>query len=280
MDIVTVPKLTGTEETIVITIPERLKRRRYFKREARHVVFRNWYKLIFASLMITLIVVSVKYICGNFFALFDLSDGKMMKYAASYLTDIVFLAVIPPLIFGFYSYCKALSDNENPPFGTIFDLFGSVELLVKSYKIMYTFIWRYFTFAAIIYISLKITDKYAESIYIYAAALTAIFIFAVTGLIFLQRYYLTPFVAAQNDQMTVRESLKYGVSLMKGYKVDVLMFQIGFIGWWTVSFFTIGLIAVIYTIPYYFVANIEFAKFVYNIKENELNGEILYNEID
>lgn len=255
----------NASDTIVIDIPERIKRRRYFKREARHAIFRggNWYKLTFASIFMMLTAVSIKYICGSFFDIVNISTNLTAEYAISYMTDIVYLTVIVPLIFGFYVYCNRLSNDKLPRFGEIFDVYGSISLLIKSYKVFYSYLWRYCVYFAVIYAALKLISSYTLSILIFVLSLIVTVVFTVFGTIFLQRYYLTPYVLLYNENLTVHECVKLSVGLMKGYKIDVLMFQFGFIIWFIVSYFTLGLTSVLFTIPYYILANLEFSKFIF-----------------
>jgi len=239
-------------DTIVIKSPERIRRRRFFKREARRVIFSgsNWYKLVFASLFMSLTAVSVSYISDSFFAVMPANS-----YAASYLTDILYLAVIVPLIYGFYAYCGELMTGTTPRFGVIFDVYGSVAMLARVYKIFFVYLWRYFIWLAMIYAGL-----FAGGYFIIAAA-----VIFIGGGIFLQRYYLVPYIALHN--MTVHEAVKCSVKLMKGYKFDILMFRFSFAVWFVISFLTLGVTAVMFVIPYYMLANLEFSKFIYNTKE-------------
>lgn len=266
-DTMTFPSIGAdtANDTVVIDIPERIKRRRHFKREARHIIFRggNWYKLTFASIFMMLTAVSIKYICGSFFGIVNISANPIAGYAVSYLTDIVYLTVIVPLIFGFYSYCNRLSDDTPSRFGEIFDVFGSVSLLIKSYKVFYSYLWRYFVYFAVIYTALQTISNYHLSNLIFAVSLTVTAVFTIFGAIFLQRYYLTPYVLLRNENSTVHECVKLSARLMKGYKIDVLMFQFGFIIWLIVSYLTLGLTAILFTIPYYILANLEFSKFIF-----------------
>gem|GEM_PF-3361149 len=243
------------EDTVIIAVPERIRRRRYFKREARHIIFSgsNWYKLVFASMFMLVIMVSVNYICGSFLDVFNVD-----KNIEAYLTDIIYLAVIVPFIYGFCLYNIKLADNESPRFGVIFDVYGSMSLLARTYKVFFTYIWRYFIWFAIIYGALIAAEYYFIPAVIAAVALI------ICGAIFLQRYYLTLYVALRNDDITVREAVKCGTSRMKGYKFDTLMFQFTFTAWFIVSFFTLGITAVLYVIPYYVLANLEFAEFIFN----------------
>ena len=258
MDIETLQ--TAGDMTVII-VPERIRRRRYFKREARQIIFTggNWYKLICASAFMMMTMVSVKYICGSFFTLIDGSHG-----AESYLTDIVYLAVIVPLVYGFYAYNIKLTDNKPSRFGVIFDGFGSAALLGRAYKVFFAYLWRYVIWFAMIYAALTAAEYYL------IPALIAAAVFIIIGAVFLQRYYLTLYVAVCNTKMTVREAVKYSIPLMKGYKLDTLMFQLGFALWFVISYLTLGIAAVVYVIPYYVLANLQFSKFIFqtNSKEN------------
>jgi len=253
-------------DTIIVAAPERIRRRRYFKREARYIIFSggNWYKLVFASIFMMMTMVSVKYICGSFFSVFNGGQN-----AESYFTDILYLAVIVPLLYGFYAYNITLTDNETPRFGVMFDVFGSLVLLVRAYKVFFTYLWRYFIWLAVIYGALKAIDIYAGTVLISTLSLAAAAVFIIIGLVFLQRYYLTLYVAIYNNNMTVHEAVKHSVSLMKGYKFDTLMFQFEFALWFIISYLTLGIAAVVYVIPYYVLANLQFSKFIFNTNSKE-----------
>ncbi len=63
-------------------------------------------------------------------------------------------------------------------------------------------------------------------------------------------YYLVPYIAAENPDMTARQAITLSRNMMKGHKWECFVFELSFIGWQILGYFTMGLFNIFYTNPY------------------------------
>ena len=76
----------------------------------------------------------------------------------------------------------------------------------------------------------------------------------IPGIIAYLSYSLVNYILADNDNMSIMEILRESKRLTYGYKADIFLFGLSFLGWYLLSAFTMG-IAFIYVIPYTLVAS-------------------------
>ena len=63
-------------------------------------------------------------------------------------------------------------------------------------------------------------------------------------------YYMVPFIAAENPDMTARQAISLSRRMMKGHKWECFVFELSFAGWEILSMMTLGLFGIFYTNPY------------------------------
>ena len=63
-------------------------------------------------------------------------------------------------------------------------------------------------------------------------------------------YYMVPFIAAENPDMTAREAITLSRKMMAGHKWECFVFELSFAGWELLSMATMGLFGILYTNPY------------------------------
>ena len=63
-------------------------------------------------------------------------------------------------------------------------------------------------------------------------------------------YFLVPFIAAENPDMTARQALTLSRRMMDGHKWECFVFELSFIGWQILGAATMGLFNIFYTNPY------------------------------
>lgn len=74
--------------------------------------------------------------------------------------------------------------------------------------------------------------------------------FIVPGIIFYYKYYFAFTIMADKPNLSPMQALKLSKKLTKGYKTELFLLDLSFIGWFLLSIITCG-IAFIYVIPYY-----------------------------
>nr|WP_294494166.1 DUF975 family protein [uncultured Mediterraneibacter sp.] len=63
-------------------------------------------------------------------------------------------------------------------------------------------------------------------------------------------YYLVPYIAAENPDMSARQAITLSRRMMKGHKWQCFMFEISFLGWEILGALTMGIFNILYTNPY------------------------------
>ena len=63
-------------------------------------------------------------------------------------------------------------------------------------------------------------------------------------------YFLVPYIAAENPDMTARQAVTLSRKMMKGHKWQCFVFELSFLGWGVLGALTAGICNVLYTNPY------------------------------
>lgn len=63
-------------------------------------------------------------------------------------------------------------------------------------------------------------------------------------------YYLVPYIAAENPDMTARQAVTLSWRMMKGHKWECFVFELSFLGWEFLGLLTMGVFNVLFTNPY------------------------------
>ncbi len=79
-------------------------------------------------------------------------------------------------------------------------------------------------------------------------------------------YSLTPYILADNPELKPNEAITLSSVMTYGYKMDIFVFTLSFLGWFILTGLTVG-IAGLYVMPYY---HSSFAILYYNIKEKAI----------
>lgn len=64
-------------------------------------------------------------------------------------------------------------------------------------------------------------------------------------------YSMTPYILADTRQVRPTEALKLSMRMTYGYKGEIFVLYLSFIGWWLLSAFTFGLLPILYVGPYF-----------------------------
>lgn len=80
----------------------------------------------------------------------------------------------------------------------------------------------------------------------------------VGGIIKHYAYYLVPYIVAENPEIGTREAITLSRRLMKGYKWELFLFELSFLGWWVLGVLTLGLSNIFFTNAYRTLADGEF----------------------
>ncbi|MBR5524966.1 MAG: DUF975 family protein [Clostridia bacterium] len=163
----------------------------------------------------------------------DLQTG--LSIFAGVLIGIVVVAILGALalkIFvgnvmtvGGHGWLMRYWRNETPAIGEVFAAFriykpSVVTMLVKN---IYVFLWS--------------------------------LLFVIPGIIKGFAYSMVPYIIYENPNLTANQAIKMSEKMTDGYKADLFVFNLSFIGWNLLSAITGGLVGVLYVNPYIGVAH-------------------------
>lgn len=92
-------------------------------------------------------------------------------------------------------------------------------------------------------------------------------------------YYLVPFIAAENPDMSARQAITLSRRMMKGHKWECFVYEFSFVGWHLLGLMTLGLFSVFYTNPYVTASSaVYYAELRKKALEEEIPGsELLFD---
>ncbi|MDR2713515.1 MAG: DUF975 family protein [Clostridiales bacterium] len=64
-------------------------------------------------------------------------------------------------------------------------------------------------------------------------------------------YSMTPFILADKPNVKATEALKLSMKMTKGYKGNLFVMTLSFIGWFLLGCLTLGILLIVYVLPYY-----------------------------
>ena len=75
-------------------------------------------------------------------------------------------------------------------------------------------------------------------------------LFIIPGIIKGIAYSMTPYILAERDDVSAQDAIKVSMEMTYGYKMDIFVMGLSFVGWWILSAMTCGILAVFFTGPY------------------------------
>jgi uncharacterized membrane protein len=75
-------------------------------------------------------------------------------------------------------------------------------------------------------------------------------LFIIPGIIKYFSYFMTPYILADSKNVNPKEALKLSMRMTYGYKGDIFVMYLSFIGWLLLSGLTFGILQIVYVGPY------------------------------
>ena len=102
-------------------------------------------------------------------------------------------------------------------------------------------------------------------------------LFIIPGMIKSLSYFFTPNILADCPNVTATEALKISMRITRGYKWRIFLFVLSFFGWFLLSALTLGILGIVYVLPYFYTAD---AGLYLELREDALNnGRITYKDL-
>ncbi len=155
------------------------------------------------------------------------SSGTTTVNSTNGLFSIISLVVAGPLAIGLVYFYMKIESGDEPNISLVFDGFQDFKrgFLFHLISMMFVVLWA--------------------------------LLLIVPGIIAAIRYSMGYYLMVENPDISPMEALRESSELMKGHKMDFLMFAISFIGWVILSALTLGL-GFLLLIPYYQMAKLNF----------------------
>lgn len=84
----------------------------------------------------------------------------------------------------------------------------------------------------------------------------------VPGIIRSLGYFAVPFLLAENPDLPWKRTIQLSLEMTKGYKWEIFVFYLSYLGWYLLSALTLGLAGIFYATPYCYAAQAEIYRFL------------------
>lgn len=102
-------------------------------------------------------------------------------------------------------------------------------------------------------------------------------LFVIPGIVKSYAYFAAPYVLAEFPAVRATDAIKISMRMTYGFKADIFVLDLSFIGWHLLSGLTLGLLGILYVNPYYYTSK---AGMYEELKQNALNtGAVSYYEL-
>jgi len=160
------------------------------------------------------------------------------SYVLSFLIVPIYLLVTLPMVIGLNYFSLSIYRGETPTIETMFTSgfsnYGR-KLGGMLWMTLFTFLWM--------------------------------LLFIIPGIIKAIAYSMVPYILADHPNVTAKEALKISMRMTEGYKGDIFVMYLSFIGWLLLSGITFGLVGIFYSNPYMYLS---FAGLYEEIKDHAL----------
>lgn len=100
-------------------------------------------------------------------------------------------------------------------------------------------------------------------------------LFIIPGIVKSLAYFMTPYILAESENVTATEALKLSMRMTSGYKGEIFIMQLSFIGWQLLSMLTFGLLGMFYVSPYMYTS---LAGMYEELKQNAIRSGVVAQE--
>jgi len=208
-----------------------------------------------------------------FFILLLIAFGGSLASRIPILGPLVSLAVsliiVSVMEVGLYWGYLKIFRKEQTEVGVLFSKFNSNDfgrsLGGILWMVLFLFLWSLIpSIGGILLLAITLGENFVNAILDphyadYIVPMLSSLIVPILGMIVLSipaiiKYYsysMTPFVLADCPNVKATEAIKKSMKLTKGYKGKLFVLDLSFIGWGLLSCLTLGILAIVYVLPYY-----------------------------
>lgn len=87
-------------------------------------------------------------------------------------------------------------------------------------------------------------------------------LFIIPGIVRSYGYFAVPFIMAENPDMDQKDVFRLSLEMTRGFKMDIFVTHLSFIGWFLLSILTLGILDIFYVSPYFYATNAEMYRYI------------------
>ena len=204
-----------------------------YRAEARETLDGRWLETVLMSV----VVLVVAMLFSGITSLFSASESLGWDLASSFVvtmdacSTVITILLVAPLEFAMFNVLLRMKRgalNDTP----LAEMFGLVKGDWSRYVVSYVL----------------------ELIIILLISIPTL---GIGGIIFTYAYKMVPFLLHDYPELTAKEALKLSREMMKGYKWDLFLLDLSFIGWALLAICTFG-VGLLWLMPYQYAAEAAF----------------------
>ncbi len=92
-------------------------------------------------------------------------------------------------------------------------------------------------------------------------------LFIIPGIVKGIAYFMTPYILAESKSVRATDAIKLSMRMTQGYKGEIFVMGLSFIGWWILALLTCGILGILYVGPY---MSTSFAGLYHELKVNAI----------
>lgn len=202
----------------------------------------------------------------------DVLNHQLGQILITSVVTLLGLFIYAPLLCGIVSWYHRLTGADSTAFGGIFRYFSSLRLFVRSLglAVMFTvrsFLWLLLFMAlptAIVcffqWYSFPVSSPLTVLVtFCRGAGWLLMGLFFFFYLVFIQRYFLAPYLLADKPGIRLNKAFQKSVRMMQGRCWELLSLRLSFFGWGLLSLLAVP---ALYAVPYYRASLSIYARYV------------------
>ncbi len=252
------------------------KRRRFFKRTARKLLYRDWLSHIFAFLMAGAVYFGLmQFGSGVAAAFIMLGNNEYLGLLWFSVFAVIALYIMIPVVYGIFNFEINALKNERSRLPDVFFAFESSKMLVRSYKTALYALWKSFLyFIPAVALGVFNGRYYTQGIFgktlsvfgydaLFLLLETVFVILIAVGVILSSKVFVGIYVTVERPEDTVTNCFFTANMCCASSKREMTKLVFSFLPLFVLSLFTFGFLFVMYTIPYMFLCITMFSKYLY-----------------
>lgn len=212
---------------------------------------------------------------NDFYELADEFRLSMYEWLVMGISVLLSVLLISPLALGQMRWYYNLVHSRSMPLTELFYFFESGKSYVRAigYEInlgIRTLLWMILFYAppsvvfgvSIFFLSGNRELSRTASITATSGLFVAAVLYVIATIFYaalICRYALTPYLIADDPDLTVRQAIKLSVKYTKGYRFSLLWFYASYIGWFLLTIF---MFPILYVMPYYQTGIAMYARYI------------------